>query len=164
MYEKNLPNRAGLTPEFEDSVIAFIEWAKHAYMDDEKIKCRGWFDAAESVFWSSTYNEDGVLDDDRFHDALHDVEQPLSNGCTQSQLGIVAKLVDIKVDDHIFERIYDRISQWADHILPRDHSLPLDYYNTNKLIKDLDLSMEKIDVYRNDCMLYWNNDKINLHY
>ncbi|KAL0331612.1 UNVERIFIED_CONTAM: hypothetical protein Sangu_1706700 [Sesamum angustifolium] len=41
MYEKNLPNRAGLTLEIEDSVTAFIEWAKsqHAYMNDVKIKC-----------------------------------------------------------------------------------------------------------------------------
>ncbi|KAL0400228.1 UNVERIFIED_CONTAM: hypothetical protein Sradi_2366100 [Sesamum radiatum] len=41
MYEKNLPNRMGLTPKFEDGVTAFIEWAKsqHAYMDGEKITC-----------------------------------------------------------------------------------------------------------------------------
>ncbi|KAL0411275.1 UNVERIFIED_CONTAM: hypothetical protein Slati_3717200 [Sesamum latifolium] len=44
MYEKNLLNRAGLTPEFEDGVTAFIEWAKsqHAYMDGEKIRCPCW--------------------------------------------------------------------------------------------------------------------------
>ncbi|KAL0331613.1 UNVERIFIED_CONTAM: hypothetical protein Sangu_1706800 [Sesamum angustifolium] len=120
------------------------------------------FDAAKPVFWSSTYNQDGVLDDDRFHDVLHDVEQALSNVCTQSQSGIVAKLVDIKVDDHISERIYDRISQLTDYILPRNHTLPFDYYNTNKLIKDLGLSIEKIDACRKDCMLYWNNDIIKL--
>ncbi|KAL0439005.1 UNVERIFIED_CONTAM: hypothetical protein Slati_2383500 [Sesamum latifolium] len=41
MYEKNLPNRAGLTPEFQDGVTAFTEWAKsqQAYMDSEKIRC-----------------------------------------------------------------------------------------------------------------------------
>ncbi|KAL0458341.1 UNVERIFIED_CONTAM: hypothetical protein Slati_0461300 [Sesamum latifolium] len=41
MYEKNLPNRQGLTPQFQDGVIAFIEWAKsqHAYMDGDKIRC-----------------------------------------------------------------------------------------------------------------------------
>ncbi|KAL0405456.1 UNVERIFIED_CONTAM: hypothetical protein Slati_3859500 [Sesamum latifolium] len=41
MYEKNLPKRAGLTPEFEDGITAFIKWVKsqHAYMDGEKIKC-----------------------------------------------------------------------------------------------------------------------------
>ncbi|KAL0413414.1 UNVERIFIED_CONTAM: hypothetical protein Sradi_1543100 [Sesamum radiatum] len=38
---KNLPNRQGLTPQFQDGVIAFMEWAKseHAYMDGDKIRC-----------------------------------------------------------------------------------------------------------------------------
>ncbi|KAL0428080.1 UNVERIFIED_CONTAM: hypothetical protein Slati_2982800 [Sesamum latifolium] len=49
---------------------------------------------------------------DQFHDVLHAAGQPLWNGCTTSQLAVVAELVDIKVDGHISERIYDRISQW----------------------------------------------------
>ncbi|KAL0447665.1 UNVERIFIED_CONTAM: hypothetical protein Slati_1894400 [Sesamum latifolium] len=41
MYEKNMPNREGLTTEFEDSVTAFIECVKsqHTYMVSEKIRC-----------------------------------------------------------------------------------------------------------------------------
>ncbi|KAL0401779.1 UNVERIFIED_CONTAM: hypothetical protein Slati_4207800 [Sesamum latifolium] len=182
MYEKNLPNRVGLTPEFEDGFTAFIEWVKsqHAYMEGEKIRCpcrkcknkvfktpdedeqtppapaeegtsthcgdvaqMNWaqrmiFYAAGPAFWSSTYNQDGVPDDDRFHDVVHAAEQPLWNRCTQSQLG-------------------------ANDILPRDHTFPLDYYNTKKLIKDLSELMEKIDACRNDCMLYWKDD-IDLDY
>ncbi|KAL0433375.1 UNVERIFIED_CONTAM: hypothetical protein Slati_2671800 [Sesamum latifolium] len=45
-----------------------------------------------------------------------------------------------------------------DHIMPRDHTLPLDYYNTKKLIKDLGLPMEKIDECKNGRMLYWKDD------
>ncbi|KAL0401997.1 UNVERIFIED_CONTAM: hypothetical protein Slati_4229600 [Sesamum latifolium] len=47
--------------------------------------------------------------------------------------------------------------------MPRDHTLPFDYYNTKKLIKDLGLPMEKIDVYKNGCILYWKDD-IDLDY
>ncbi|KAK4381796.1 hypothetical protein Sango_2935300 [Sesamum angolense] len=41
MYNKNLSRRVGLTPEFEDGVKIFIEWAKgqHRHMDGDKIKC-----------------------------------------------------------------------------------------------------------------------------
>ncbi|KAL0420330.1 UNVERIFIED_CONTAM: hypothetical protein Slati_3055900 [Sesamum latifolium] len=46
--------------------------------------------------------------------------------------------------------------------MPRDHTLPLDYYNTKKLIKDLGLPMEKIDACKNGC-LYWKDD-IDLDY
>ncbi|KAL0427261.1 UNVERIFIED_CONTAM: hypothetical protein Slati_2900900 [Sesamum latifolium] len=209
MYEKNLPNRAGLTFEFEDGVTAFKEWAKsqHAYKngransptpaEEDTSRHRGdaaqinWAqrmvsNAARPAFWSSTYNQDGGPDDgtrscptdvgrssyyygggpydyvfglaDRFHDIVHVAEQPLWNNCTQSQLGAVAESVDTKADGYISQRIYDRISQWADHISPRDHTLPLDYYNTKKLIKNLGLPMEKIDACRNSCMLYWNDD------
>ncbi|KAL0448314.1 UNVERIFIED_CONTAM: hypothetical protein Slati_1387800, partial [Sesamum latifolium] len=115
------------------------------------------FDAVGQAFWSSTYHQDGATDDDRFHNVMHAAEQPLWNGCTISQLAVVTELVDIKADGYISERLYDRISQWGDHI-PCDHTFPLNYYNTKKLIKDLGLPMEKIDACRYDCMFYWNDD------
>ncbi|KAL0420670.1 UNVERIFIED_CONTAM: hypothetical protein Slati_3089900 [Sesamum latifolium] len=64
---------------------------------------------------------------------------------------------------HLSERTYDQISQWAINILPRNHTLPLDYYSTNKLMRDLDLPVEKIDVCKNGCMLY-SKDDIDLDY
>ncbi|KAL0291085.1 UNVERIFIED_CONTAM: hypothetical protein Scaly_2649600 [Sesamum calycinum] len=76
----------------------------------------------------------------------------------QSQLGVVVELVDIKADGYIFERIYDKISQWTNRILSSDHTLPRDYYNTKKLVKDLGLPVEKIDACKNSCMLYWKDD------
>ncbi|KAL0405686.1 UNVERIFIED_CONTAM: hypothetical protein Slati_3882500 [Sesamum latifolium] len=38
-----------------------------------------------------------------------------------------------------------------------------DYYSTKRLIKDLGLPVEKIDAYKNNCMLYWKDD-VNLEY
>ncbi|KAL0314883.1 UNVERIFIED_CONTAM: hypothetical protein Sangu_2332700 [Sesamum angustifolium] len=90
-------------------------------------------------------------------------DHPLWNGCTQSQLGVVAELVDIKTDGHISERIYDRISQWANRIISPDHTLAGDYYNTKKVINDLGLPIEKIDVCKDGCMLYLK-DNVNLEY
>ncbi|KAL0411281.1 UNVERIFIED_CONTAM: hypothetical protein Slati_3717800 [Sesamum latifolium] len=140
------------------------------------------FDVVGPTFSPSNYDHDGAPDDDtrscptdagpssyydgppydyvsrlanRFHDIVHDAEQSLWRGYTKSQLGVVAELVDIKIDGHISKRIYDRISQWADHILPRDH--PCDYYNT------MCLPMEKIDACKNGRMLYWKDD-IHLNY
>ncbi|KAL0326494.1 UNVERIFIED_CONTAM: hypothetical protein Sangu_1727400 [Sesamum angustifolium] len=95
-------------------------------------------------------------------DAVHAVDQPLWDGCNKSQLGVVAKLVDIKMDGHISEQIYDRISQWANRILPFDHILWGDYYSTKKLVKDLGLPVEKIHACKNGCMLYWKD--VDLEY
>ncbi|KAL0329087.1 UNVERIFIED_CONTAM: hypothetical protein Sradi_4895400 [Sesamum radiatum] len=106
------------------------------------------------------YDESGLAD--HFSNVVHVADQPLWDGYTQSQLG-VAEFVDIKADGHISERIYDRISQWANKILPSDHSLPADYYNTKKLVKDLGLPVEKIHACKNGCMLYWKDD-VDLEY
>ncbi|KAK4382816.1 hypothetical protein Sango_2837900 [Sesamum angolense] len=117
----------------------------------------------DRLFDLSNYNQDGELDNDRFHDVLHAGEQPLWNSCTQSQLGVVLELVNIKAKAHISEHIYDRISQLAHHILPRDQTLSLDYYSAKKLIKDFGLPVEKIDACKNGCMLYWK-DHTDLEY
>ncbi|KAL2252657.1 UNVERIFIED_CONTAM: hypothetical protein Sindi_0060400, partial [Sesamum indicum] len=92
---------------------------------------------------------------DQFHDVVHAGEQPLWKNCIQFQLRAVAELVNIKVEGHISQHIYKRISQCADYILPHNHTLPQDYYSTKKLRRDLGLPIEKIDACKNACMLYW---------
>ena len=47
--------------------------------------------------------------------------------------------------------------------MTRNHTLPQDYYSTKKLIRDLGLSIEKIEACKNGCMLYWKDD-IDLDY
>ncbi|KAL0402000.1 UNVERIFIED_CONTAM: hypothetical protein Slati_4229900 [Sesamum latifolium] len=194
MYEKNLSSRAGLTPQFEDGVTAYLNmhiWTEEQTPTTPKLPLLLWrrllvrievmrhrwigveddFQCRRLTFLYSNYNQDDAPDDgtrscptdagpssyydrgpydyvsglgDRFHDVVHAVEQPLWSSCTQSQFGVAAELVDIKVDGHISKQIYDRISQWAYHILPYDHALPLDYYNTKKLVKDLGLPMRRL--------------------
>ncbi|KAL0298752.1 UNVERIFIED_CONTAM: hypothetical protein Sradi_6535000 [Sesamum radiatum] len=113
------------------------------------------FDAAGPNYFVSSH--EGVPDD------VHAADHPLWDGCTQSQLGVVAELVDIKADGHISERIYDLVSQWANRILPPDHTLLGNYYIMKKLVKDLGLPIEKIDACNNGCMLYWKDD-VDLEY
>ncbi|KAL0440756.1 UNVERIFIED_CONTAM: hypothetical protein Sradi_0014500 [Sesamum radiatum] len=91
------------------------------------------------------------------------INQPLWSSCTQSQLASVTSLVAIKADGHIYKRPYDQISQWANNILPLDHTLPIDYYSTKKLIKNLGLPVKKIDSVKNGCILY-RKDDVDLEY
>ncbi|KAL2251440.1 UNVERIFIED_CONTAM: hypothetical protein Sindi_2266300 [Sesamum indicum] len=96
-------------------------------------------DVVGSIVLYSNYNKDGVRDDgtrsclidaepslycggvpydyisglaDQFHDIMHATEQSLGNSSTQSQLGTVAELVNIKTEGHISQHIYDRLSQY----------------------------------------------------
>ncbi|KAL0373082.1 UNVERIFIED_CONTAM: hypothetical protein Scaly_0989800 [Sesamum calycinum] len=63
----------------------------------------------------------------RFFNVVHAADQPLWDGCNKSQLGVVADLVDIKMDVR------------------------------KKLVKDLGLPVEKIQACKNSCMLYWKD-------
>ncbi|KAL0434321.1 UNVERIFIED_CONTAM: hypothetical protein Slati_2766400 [Sesamum latifolium] len=98
-----------------------------------------------------------------FYNVVYAADQPLWNGCTQSQLTTIAELVDYKTDDHISERIYDQISRWSNKLLPPGHTLLRYYYNTKKLIKDLGLPIKKIEACKNECMLYYKDD-VDLEY
>ncbi|KAL0288409.1 UNVERIFIED_CONTAM: hypothetical protein Sangu_2658800 [Sesamum angustifolium] len=90
------------------------------------------YDVVGPHFFSAHPNSEPVAD------------QPLYNGCDEFQLLAVARLFNIKAENNKFKRCYDQVSQWASDMLPRDHTLPSDYYNTKKLIRDLGLPMEKI--------------------
>ncbi|KAL0400231.1 UNVERIFIED_CONTAM: hypothetical protein Sradi_2366400 [Sesamum radiatum] len=91
----------------------------------------------------SSYGYDVSRLSDRFFDVVRAADQPLYNDLS--------------------DRCYDQVSQWASDLLPRDHTLPFNYYNTKKLIRDLGLPIEKIHACKSGCMLYWKDD-IGLEY
>ncbi|KAL0368390.1 UNVERIFIED_CONTAM: hypothetical protein Scaly_1057900 [Sesamum calycinum] len=84
------------------------------------------------------YDESGLPDP--FSNIVHAADQPLCNGCTQSQLGVVAEL-NIALRSHSARRLYNR----------------------KKLVKDLGLPVEKIHACNNGCILYWKDD-VDLEY
>jgi hypothetical protein len=52
-------------------------------------------------------------------------------------------------------------------ILPKPHKLPKDMYQSKKMMSTLSLKYEKIDVYLDNCMLFWKehvNEKKCLEY
>ncbi|KAL0461923.1 UNVERIFIED_CONTAM: hypothetical protein Slati_0079900 [Sesamum latifolium] len=100
----------------------------------------------------SSYGFDVSRLSDQFFDVVRATDQPLYNGCDESQLSAVARLINIKAENNMSKRYYDQVSQGASDLLPRDHTLPSDYYNTKKLIRDLSLPVEKIHACKNGYM------------
>ncbi|KAK4384311.1 hypothetical protein Sango_3073800 [Sesamum angolense] len=86
-------------------------------------------------------------------------EEPTSAGHFEGVLDDGTRSCPMDAYDQISERIYNRISQWANKLLSFDHTLPGDYYSTKKLVKDLGLPVKKIHACKNGCMLYW---KVNV--
>ncbi|KAL0311546.1 UNVERIFIED_CONTAM: hypothetical protein Sangu_2449300 [Sesamum angustifolium] len=87
---------------------------------------------------------EGVPDDTRF--CPRDVSP--SSYCYDggpydyNESGLAYRFSNIAHDGHISERIYDRISQLANRILPSNHTLLGDYYSTTKL-DDVDFEYYK---------------------
>ncbi|KAK4385537.1 hypothetical protein Sango_2677700 [Sesamum angolense] len=114
------------------------------------------------VSHQSNENETGMSSNDQggsFFDVVNAADQPLYSGSeNHSQLSAVARLVNIKSEYNLSQSCYDEISQLIGELLPRDHTLPKDY-STKKLIRELGLSVEKIDACKAGCMLFWKDDK-----
>ncbi|KAL0437416.1 UNVERIFIED_CONTAM: hypothetical protein Sradi_0449500 [Sesamum radiatum] len=108
-------------------------------------------------------NETGISSNDRggsFLDVVSTADPPLYSGSeNHSQLSAVARLVNIKSEYKLPQSCYDEISQLIGQLLPRDHTLPKDYYSTKSLIRELGLLIEKIDSCKAGCMLFSKDDK-----
>ncbi|KAL0377067.1 UNVERIFIED_CONTAM: hypothetical protein Scaly_0824300 [Sesamum calycinum] len=115
----------------------YPQWGDEQHMD----WCRGC--PVDASFSSYCYDDGDPYDYDElgladsFSNVVHAADQPLWDGCTQSELGVIAELVVMKADG--------------------------DYYNTKKLVKNLGLPIEKIYACKNSCMLYWKDD-VDLEY
>jgi hypothetical protein len=54
---------------------------------------------------------------------------------------------------------YNELLKLIWDVLPNPNKLPKDMYHSKKLVKGLGMDYEKIDVYRNSCMLLWKEHK-----
>ena len=101
-----------------------------------------------------TYLCDGLID------LLKDVDQPLYIGCeTYTQLSLVAKMLSMKFEYNQSLSHFNENARVFKNSLPRDNTLPEDYYGYKKLLRDLGLPVVKIDACRDGCMLFWKDDK-----
>ncbi|XP_073275513.1 uncharacterized protein [Primulina huaijiensis] len=75
-----------------------------------------------------------------------------------SLLSVLARLLKMKQEHNMSERNYNDMCQLMSELCPSDNSVPESFYATKKLIKDLGLPVEKIDVCQNNCMIYWGED------
>ncbi|KAK4395683.1 hypothetical protein Sango_1722600 [Sesamum angolense] len=145
MYNKNLPGRVGLTPEFEDGVKTFIKWAKgqRRYIDGDKIRfpCR--------KFKNTKF---GTPDEDYFEapSVPQVLEEPTPTG----------HIEDVPADATRSRSVDGGPSSYCYGVA---RTIMMIQGCTKKLVKDLGLPVEKIHACKNGCILYWK-DYIDLEY
>ena len=95
----------------------------------------------------------------KLYDLLHKADEPLWSGCSKlSQLSTVARLLNIKSEGRITEKVFDDILKLLKDALPSDNKLVGSFYDTKKYAADLGLPCQKIHCCINGCMLYWDKD------
>ncbi|XP_070008858.1 uncharacterized protein [Nicotiana sylvestris] len=103
--------------------------------------------------------EDPNLECQRFYDLLQAADTKLYPGSSLSQLAVVSKMLNIKMENTLSQRGYNQMMHLLKEALPEDNTMLDNYYKTKKLVRSLGLPVEKIDCCNSGCMLYWGEDE-----
>jgi hypothetical protein len=90
----------------------------------------------------------------RFFKLLKDSEEPLHEHTNVSILAFVTRLMAIKSKYFFSNNCYNEILKLLGDVLPKPNKLPKDKYHSKTIIKGLGMDYEKIDVCKNNCILF----------
>ncbi|KAM3216613.1 hypothetical protein P3L10_026054 [Capsicum annuum] len=94
----------------------------------------------------------------KIYDLLDAADVELYPGSSLSQLAVVSRMLNIKIEKNISQRGYNQMMQLLKESLPEDNIMLDSYYQMKKLVRSLGLPVEKIDCCELGCMLYWADD------
>ena len=75
-----------------------------------------------------------------------------------SQLSLVARMLNMKAKHHMFQREIDDIAQLIKEVIPYENIVTKNIYSPKRLVRGLGLLVEKIHCCNNGCMLFWGED------
>ncbi|XXG46959.1 hypothetical protein AAC387_Pa02g1683 [Persea americana] len=92
----------------------------------------------------------------KFYKLVEDADQELYPGCKNfTKLAFVVRLYHIKCLNGWSDKSFTMLLELLKEAFPERETLPKSFYETKKVIGELDLGYNKIDACPNDCMLYW---------
>ncbi|XP_056163103.1 uncharacterized protein LOC130136788 [Syzygium oleosum] len=96
----------------------------------------------------------------QFWEVLKAADEPLWAGCdNHTQLSVTARLLNIKAEHNVSENCFNSFVEVMRETMPRDNIMPSDFYDMKKLVDNLGLPVERIDICSRGCMLYWRDDE-----
>jgi hypothetical protein len=90
----------------------------------------------------------------KFFELLKTSEEALHEYTTMSVLSFVTRLMAIKSKFVFSNNCYKELLKLINDVLPANHKLPRDMYQSKKLFSGLGMDYEKIDVCQDNCMLF----------
>ncbi|XP_060970192.1 uncharacterized protein LOC133037268 [Cannabis sativa] len=93
---------------------------------------------------------------DKYDALFESLQKPLYENCKNfSVLSAVVKLMNVKVLNKLTDKAFDDLLKCLKDILPDGNHFPDDYYQTRKLLCEVGLGYEQIDVCQYDCALFY---------
>jgi hypothetical protein len=96
----------------------------------------------------------------KYQELLKTVEKPLHFGTKHSKLSATVHKYNLKCVGGISNKIFSDIPEFINQLLPLcDETLPINTYEAKKFLSSMGLGYEKIPACRNDCLLFWKDNK-----
>jgi hypothetical protein len=96
----------------------------------------------------------------KYHELLKTAEKPLHPGTKHSKLSVTVHMYNLKCVGSISNKIFSDILELINQLLPPcDETFPVNTYKAKKFLNSMGLGYEKIPACRNDCMLFWKDNK-----
>jgi hypothetical protein len=95
----------------------------------------------------------------KFFDMLRASEEPLHEHTTVSVLAFVARITSIKSKFAFSNKCYNELLSLISDILPSNHKMLKDMYQSKKLLSTLGMEYEKIEVCKENCIIFYKEHK-----
>jgi hypothetical protein len=96
----------------------------------------------------------------KYDKLLKNSDKPLHGKTKHSKLSAIVHLYNLKCLGGVTNTIFSALLEFVNQLLLDDgEALPDNTYQAKKFLRDMGLEYEKIPAYRNDCMLFWKDNK-----
>ena len=94
-----------------------------------------------------------------FNKLLSDAQCDLFPGSKMYLLSAIVKLLHLKVLNKWSNQSFNMLLDLIKEVLPEGDTLPSTLYGARKMLVDIGLGYEEIDVCKNDCSLFWRENE-----
>jgi hypothetical protein len=107
----------------------------------------------------TNYEDSPTPEVQKFFDMLKASEESLHEHTTASVLAFVTPITSIKSKFTFSNKCYKELLKLFSDVLPSNHKMPKDMYQSKKLLSALGMEYEKINVCKDNCMIFYKEHK-----
>jgi Zn ribbon nucleic-acid-binding protein len=101
-----------------------------------------------------------IGDTQKYDEFLKNSYKPRHGKTRHNKLSATVHLYNLKCLGRVTNTIFLALLEFVNQLLPNDdEALPDNTYQAKKFIRDMGLGYEKIPACRNDCILFWKDNK-----